>query len=78
VTTLSNNDVVAELGWTMQIISDLTGGRLPLYWRPPFGDVDNRVRAIAKGVFGLETVPWNQGESKRLAYARAISSVPRC
>ncbi|RSH91099.1 hypothetical protein EHS25_010275 [Saitozyma podzolica] len=36
------------------------GGRLPLYWRPPFGDVDNRVRAIAKGVFGLETVPWNQ------------------
>ncbi|KAL7423037.1 hypothetical protein Q5752_002336 [Cryptotrichosporon argae] len=60
MTTLSNEDVVAELGWTMQIISDLTGGRLPAYWRPPYGDVDNRVRAIAKGVFGLETVVWNQ------------------
>ena len=43
----------------MQIIADLNGGRLPKYWRPPYGDVDNRVRAIAKGVFGLETVPWN-------------------
>lgn len=59
VTTLTNNQVVAELGWTMQIISDLNGGRVPLYWRPPYGDVDNRVRAIAKGVFGLETVLWN-------------------
>jgi hypothetical protein len=44
----------------MQIISDLNGGRLPKYWRPPFGDVDNRVRAIAKNVFGLETVPWDK------------------
>jgi hypothetical protein len=43
----------------MQIIADLNGGRIPKYWRPPFGDVDNRVRAIAKGVFGLETVPWS-------------------
>lgn len=59
-TTLTNEQVLAELGWTMQIISDCTGGYVPKYWRPPYGDVDNRVRAIAKGVFGLETVPWNQ------------------
>ncbi|WWC88619.1 uncharacterized protein L201_003532 [Kwoniella dendrophila CBS 6074] len=58
-TTLSNEGVLGELGWTMQIISDLNGGRIPKYWRPPYGDVDNRVRAIAKGVFGLETVVWN-------------------
>ncbi|EIW73508.1 hypothetical protein TREMEDRAFT_70983 [Tremella mesenterica DSM 1558] len=60
MTTLSNEGVLGELGWTMQIISDLTGGRVPKYWRPPFGDVDNRVRTIAKQVFGLETVVWNQ------------------
>ena len=30
------------------------------FWRPPFGDVDNRVRTIAKEVFGLTTVIWNQ------------------
>ncbi|GMK54782.1 hypothetical protein CspeluHIS016_0113680 [Cutaneotrichosporon spelunceum] len=60
MTTLSNEQVVGELGWTMQIISDLTGGRIPAFWRPPYGDVDNRVRAIAKGVFGMETVVWNK------------------
>lgn len=59
-TSLSNEQVLGELGWTMQAIADLTGGRIPAYWRPPYGDVDNRVRTIAKGVFGLETVLWNR------------------
>ncbi|RDB22526.1 Chitin deacetylase [Hypsizygus marmoreus] len=60
MTTLSNLEVVAQLGWTSEIIRNSTGGRVPRYWRPPFGDSDNRVRAIAKEVFGLETVIWNQ------------------
>ncbi|CAE6492187.1 unnamed protein product [Rhizoctonia solani] len=59
MTTLSNEMVLAELGWTCQIIHDSTGGRLPLYWRPSYGDSDARVRAIAKEVLGLETVIWN-------------------
>ncbi|EJT48936.1 Chitin deacetylase [Trichosporon asahii var. asahii CBS 2479] len=57
--TLSNEQVVAELGWTMQAIYDVTG-RLPLFWRPPYGDTDNRVRAIAKEVFGMIPVLWNK------------------
>lgn len=60
MTTLTNEQVVAELGWTMQIIHDSTGGRIPRYWRPPFGDADNRVRAIAETVFGLTSVIWNR------------------
>jgi len=60
MTTLSNLDVVAQLGWTMQIIHDSTGGRLPQFWRPPYGDSDNRVRAIAQEVFGLKAIYWNQ------------------
>lgn len=60
MTTLTNEQVIAELGFTMQIIHDSSGGRLPKYWRPPYGDSDNRVRAIAKEVFGLTTVIWNQ------------------
>ncbi|KAJ7068275.1 hypothetical protein C8F01DRAFT_1050292 [Mycena amicta] len=60
MTTLSNEDVVAQLGWTMELIHNSTGGRVPRYWRPPFGDSDNRVRAIASSVFGLTTVIWNQ------------------
>ncbi|KAL0578705.1 hypothetical protein V5O48_003325 [Marasmius crinis-equi] len=59
MTTLSNEDIVAELGWTMQIIHDSTGGKVPRVWRPPYGDSDVRVRAIAKEVFGMDTVIWN-------------------
>ncbi|KAJ9120201.1 hypothetical protein QFC22_003101 [Naganishia vaughanmartiniae] len=60
MTTMTNDQILAELGWTCQIISDLTGGYVPAYWRPPFGDADYRVRMIAKEVFGLTTVVWNQ------------------
>ncbi|KAJ6460830.1 carbohydrate esterase family 4 protein [Mycena vitilis] len=60
MTTQSNLQVVAELGWTMQIIHNSTGGRVPKFWRPPYGDSDKRVSAIAKEVFGMTTIIWNQ------------------
>lgn len=60
MTTLSNLEILGELGWTMEIIHNSTGGLVPAYWRPPFGDSDNRVNAIAKEVFGLTTVIWNR------------------
>ena len=60
MTTKTNLEVVGELGWTMELIHNSTGGRVPKYWRPPYGDSDMRVRAIAKEVFGLTTVVWNQ------------------
>ncbi|CAO1619308.1 unnamed protein product [Parajaminaea phylloscopi] len=56
-TSLSNEQVLGDLGWTMQIIYDRTG-RIPNLWRPPQGDVDNRVRAIAEEVLGLHCVLW--------------------
>lgn len=56
-TSLSNEQVLGDLAWTMQIIYDRTG-RIPNLWRPPQGDVDNRVRAIAEDVLGLHTVLW--------------------
>jgi chitin deacetylase len=59
MTTLTNAEVVAELGWTMLLIYNSTGGLLPRYWRPPYGDSDARVSAIAQEVFGLTTVIWN-------------------
>jgi len=60
MTTLSNEDVVAQLAWTMEVIHNSTGGRVPRFWRPPFGDTDVRVSTIAKEVLGLTTVIWNQ------------------
>lgn len=59
MTTLTNEEVVAEIGWSLQVIYDYSGGRIPAYWRPPYGDVDNRVRDIATKVFGVKTVLWN-------------------
>ena len=59
MSTLTNEQLVADLGWCIQIIHDSTGGRVPAFWRPPYGDSDNRVRAIAKEIFGLTTVIWN-------------------
>jgi hypothetical protein len=63
MTTLDNLSVLGQLGWTMQLIHNSTGGRVPRYWRPPYGDADNRVRAIAKEVFGLDAILWNQDSS---------------
>lgn len=60
MTPLTNEQIVAELGWTAQIIADNNGGRVPAFWRPPYGDADMRVRYIAMEVFGLRTVPWHK------------------
>ncbi|KAJ7348403.1 carbohydrate esterase family 4 protein [Mycena albidolilacea] len=60
LTTQSDMEVISELGWSMNIIYLSTGGRVPRFWRPPTGDADNRIRAIAKYVFGMEMVVWNQ------------------
>ncbi|KDQ13499.1 carbohydrate esterase family 4 protein [Botryobasidium botryosum FD-172 SS1] len=59
MTTQTDDQVLLELGWTLKIIHDSTGGRVPRLWRPPTGDSDMRVCAIAYHVFGLTTVIWN-------------------
>ena len=39
MTTLSNEQIIAELGWSKKIIKDLTGVT-PNMWRPPYGDIE--------------------------------------
>jgi len=56
MTTLTNEGIIAQLGWSRQIIKDAIGVT-PLYFRPPYGDIDNRVRAIAKAM-NLTPVMW--------------------
>ncbi|GAA5991745.1 hypothetical protein JCM10908_001119 [Rhodotorula pacifica] len=56
LTTLSNEEIVAELGWTMKIIRDITGVT-PNTFRPPYGDIDDRVRYIALQM-GLRPIIW--------------------
>ena len=39
LTTLTNEQIIAELGWTKKVIKDLLGVT-PLYMRPPYGDIE--------------------------------------
>ncbi|KAF9435510.1 chitin deacetylase [Entomortierella beljakovae] len=56
MTTLTNEQIVAELKWTEKFVYEETGYKIK-YYRPPYGDVDNRVRAIAREL-GFTTVIW--------------------
>ncbi|KAF9067063.1 hypothetical protein BDP27DRAFT_1538724 [Rhodocollybia butyracea] len=56
MTTFTSEDAFAELWYSMQMIK-LVVGVTPTCWRPPYGDVDDRIRSIAKGL-GLQTIMW--------------------
>ncbi|KAJ7456602.1 hypothetical protein FB451DRAFT_1353908 [Mycena latifolia] len=58
LTTLTNEQIIGELGWSKKVIKDVLGVT-PSHFRPPFGDIDNRVRAIAKAM-GLTPVMWTR------------------
>ncbi|KAI9277804.1 hypothetical protein BY458DRAFT_432697 [Sporodiniella umbellata] len=57
MTSITNHQIVAELYWTLRAIKEATGVTTRC-WRPPFGDTDDRVRAIAHQM-GLRTILWN-------------------
>jgi len=56
MTAFQSEDAFAELWYTMNAIK-LATGVTPTCWRPPFGDTDDRIRSIAKGL-GLRTILW--------------------
>ncbi|KAJ6588651.1 hypothetical protein B0H19DRAFT_1205964 [Mycena capillaripes] len=56
MTAFSNEQAFGELWFTMQAIKLVTG-YTPTCWRPPLGDVDDRIRYIAQQL-GLDTVLW--------------------
>ncbi|KAF9984058.1 chitin deacetylase [Modicella reniformis] len=56
LTTLTNEQIVAEMKWTEKAVMDATGLRLK-YMRPPYGDINNRVRFVLKKL-GYIPVDW--------------------
>ncbi|GAA5972297.1 hypothetical protein JCM3765_007660 [Sporobolomyces pararoseus] len=56
MTSLSNEQVFAELYYSKKAIKDVLGVTVQC-WRPPYGDVDDRVRYIAQSL-GMTTVIW--------------------
>ncbi|RUS24807.1 glycoside hydrolase/deacetylase [Jimgerdemannia flammicorona] len=59
LTSLTNEQIAAELLWTSKAIFDASG-LYPAYFRPPYGDIDDRVRYVAKAV-GMTPVIWTSG-----------------
>lgn len=55
--SLTNEQIVAQLQWSIWVMN-ATAGVIPRFFRPPFGGVDNRVRAIAERL-GLTVVVWD-------------------
>lgn len=56
LTTLTNEQIIAELGWTREAIRQITGVS-PNTMRPPYGDIDDRVRAICQAM-GMTPIIW--------------------
>ncbi|KAJ7796715.1 carbohydrate esterase family 4 protein [Mycena olivaceomarginata] len=58
LTSLTNAQIVAELGWTRKAIQAVLGVT-PTTMRPPYGDIDDRVRMIALAM-GLVPIIWTR------------------
>jgi len=56
LTAVQSESVFAELWYTMKMIK-LAIGVTPTCMRPPYGDIDDRVRAVAKAL-GLRIILW--------------------
>jgi len=61
MTAFSSQGAFAELYYTIKAFQ-LVIGITPTCWRPPYGDVDDRIRSIATAL-GLRTVMWNYDSS---------------
>ncbi|KAJ3225996.1 chitin deacetylase [Chytriomyces hyalinus] len=55
---LSDDQIVSELVYGARAVFEVTG-KMPKFFRPPYGAIDDRVRAIGSSL-GLEAVTWSQ------------------
>ncbi|KAI9007210.1 hypothetical protein BC832DRAFT_554552 [Gaertneriomyces semiglobifer] len=62
MTSMTNEQLVAEFQYTSAAIFRATG-KVPTMYRPPFGDVDDRVRAIARAL-GYRNIVWTQSPNR--------------
>ncbi|KAI8910100.1 hypothetical protein EDD86DRAFT_204542 [Gorgonomyces haynaldii] len=58
LTSLTNEQIVAEIKYNEAIVYKAIG-KIPRFFRPPYGDIDDRVRAIVQAL-GYQIVIWNK------------------
>ncbi|KAJ3104508.1 chitin deacetylase [Phlyctochytrium planicorne] len=77
LTTLTNDEIVAEVVWNSLAIYQVTG-RAPRCIRPPYGDVDERVAAILKAMglivvwVNLDTNDWQMETGRTAASVMSV------
>ncbi|KAH6566735.1 hypothetical protein BASA50_008609 [Batrachochytrium salamandrivorans] len=64
LTQISDEEIISEIYWTAKIIQE-TIGVVPKLMRPPFGEIDERVRTLLRRM-GLTIVNWNQDSGDSL------------
>jgi len=74
LTTLTNEQVIAEFKWTEKAIEATTGAKVK-YIRAPMGDQDNRIRAIAEKM-GYKLLLWDFDTSDFQAWQTTPPPVP--
>ncbi|KAI9203756.1 uncharacterized protein BJ171DRAFT_507856 [Polychytrium aggregatum] len=60
LTSCTNEQIVAELKYAEAIVYNATG-QIPYFFRPPYGDIDDRVRAIANAL-GYSVTIWDKDD----------------
>ncbi|WAR61210.1 hypothetical protein PtB15_13B462 [Puccinia triticina] len=58
LTSLTNEQIVAEFAWSLKAFKDILG-MVPNCARPPYSDIDDRVRYIMNAM-GLKTILWTR------------------
>ncbi|KAJ1568680.1 chitin deacetylase [Cladochytrium tenue] len=75
LTQLTNDQIVAEIVYSAMAIKEVTG-IVPKYMRPPYGDLDDRVRGVLQAM-GVRVVTWatDSTDSADGATAASIAAV---
>ncbi|KAI8843863.1 hypothetical protein BJ741DRAFT_589432 [Chytriomyces cf. hyalinus JEL632] len=71
LTQLSDDEIIAELVYGARAVFEVIG-KYPKYFRPPYGDVDGRVRSLAAMV-GLRSVIWSRDSQDWVYYANTTA-----
>ncbi|TPX31832.1 hypothetical protein SmJEL517_g04895 [Synchytrium microbalum] len=74
LTALTNEQIVAEMMYTQALVYNNTGLVLK-YFRPPYGDIDDRVRAIVHAL-GFRVVIWDNDSMDADVVANAADFGP--
>jgi peptidoglycan/xylan/chitin deacetylase (PgdA/CDA1 family) len=76
LTHLSDNQIVYELDYTDQVVSDIMGVHTRPYFRPPFGARNHRVLDVA-AASGFKSIYWSLDSGDWLPRATAAGVAAR-